>query len=343
MANRAIEKPTLLERFVALIPLPYLWAALVWSLVLPSGFVFDLISYLATGHAPISIDFIPNIVLNILFIFYAFIMIRYMRQRVGATEARISPRLEGGAEDYYRAFGRMTQNFPVLVMTAVLGTVILLGRAFSGGLGMDSFSILANVILGYLGSIAFSTYLWEFTVASWGLHKLGGSSLKLGSFLEDRMMGARPVGNLALSLAIAYFGGVLITALLFSTINPPTLANQYPFIIFLLLGVAFFLLPLNSIHARMQAEKQRLLHEISARYPKLDANARLPKENASMDNVQVVLARLTELQELEMLDKKISSLPTWPFDINVASKFITIVLSVAAVLLSRLITNFLHI
>ena len=343
MAHRAIEKPTLLERFVALIPLPYPWAALIWSLVLPSGLGFDLISYLGTGSFSISIEAVPNIVLNLAFIFYAFIMIRYMRQRVVATEPRISARLEGGAEDYHRAFGRMTDTMPVLVLTAVFGTLILTGRASSGGLPLNPFLILANIIVVYLGSLAFSTYLWEFIVASWGLHKLGASSLKLGSFLEDRMMGARPMGNLALSLAVAYFGGVLFAALLFSTISPATLANQWPFIGFLLLGVALFLVPLNSIHAKMQAEKRKLLQEINARYPGLSPDAVQPRENATMADVQAGLARLTDLREVEMLDRKISSLPTWPFDINVASKFITIVLSVTAVLLSRLITNFLHI
>lgn len=345
MAHRTIETPTLLERFVALIPLPYPWAALIWSLVLPSGLGFDLISYLGTGSAPISIDSIPNIALNLLFIFYAFIMIRYMRRKVVATEARVSPRLETGIEAYRRAFGRMTQTLPVLVMTVIFGTLILSGRAFGGpgGLPWNPFLLLANAIVTFLGSLAFSTYFWEFAVASWGLHRLGSSSLKLGSFLDDRMMGARPMGNLALSLAVAYFGGVLFTALLFSTISPATLANQWPFIVFLLLGVAFFILPLNSIHTKMQVEKRRLLTEISARYPRLNPDSARARENATMADVQAELAKLTDLQEVEMLDKRISSLPTWPFDINVASKFITIVLSVTAVLLSRLITNFLHI
>jgi len=62
-----------------------------------------------------------------------------------------------------------------------------------------------------------------------------------------------------------------------------------------------------------------------------------------MDDVHTRLAMLTDLQEFEMLDGKIVSLPTWPFDIQVVSKFITIELSVTAVLLSQLITNFPHI
>ena len=74
-----------------------------------------------------------------------------------------------------------------------------------------------------------------------------------------------------------------------------------------------------------------------------EADPYTPKENATMADVHTRLARLADLQEMEMLDGKIASLPTWPFDIQVVSRFITIVLSVTAVLLSRVMTNFLHI
>lgn len=191
--------------------------------------------------------------------------------------------------------------------------------------------------------LAFSTYLWEFAIASLGLHKLGGSSLKLGPFLEDRMMGAKPIGNLALSLTVAYFGGLLLVFLLVSTFLPSSIQGQAIFSTFPLLGVALFFLPLNSIHARMQAEKRRLQREIGARYPRLNQDPPQSRENATLDDVHTRLARLTDLQELEMLDKKLASLPTWPFDVQVVSKFVTIVLSVTAVLLSRLITGILRI
>ena len=187
------------------------------------------------------------------------------------------------------------------------------------------------------------TYLWEFAIASWGLHKLGGSSLRLGSFLEDRMMGSKPMGNLALSLTAAYFGGLLLTFLLLSTFLPSSIFGNVMLVAFILLGIALFFLPLNSIHAKMQAEKHRLMREIGSRYPRLDKVQSQPKENATLESVNSGLARLTDLQEVEMLDRKVAALPTWPFDIQVVSKFVTIVLSVTAVLLSRVITGFLHI
>jgi hypothetical protein len=93
----------------------------------------------------------------------------------------------------------------------------------------------------------------------------------------------------------------------------------------------------------MQAEKRRLMQEVVARYPRLNPDPSQPKGAATMDDVHTRLARLTDLQEVEMLDRKIASLTTWPFDIQVVSRFITIVLSVTAVLPSRVITNFLHV
>ena len=83
----------------------------------------------------------------------------------------------------------MTRTAPVVILTAVLGTFLLTSYAFAGILPAVPGIILGNVVVVYLNVLAFSTYLWEFMTASLGLHRLGGSSLRLGSFLEDRMMG----------------------------------------------------------------------------------------------------------------------------------------------------------
>jgi hypothetical protein len=343
LAPSRIENLTFVERFVKLIPIPYPLAALVWSLVLPGSPGFYAIQYLTLGSTPFSFANLPNALLNLLLSFYLFVIVRYVRLRVVAAEALIAPRLSGGEQDYQQAFGRMTQTAPVVLLTMALGTPILALYAIAGILSTVPAIILANIIVVYVSSLSFTTYLWEFAVASWGLHKLGGPSLRLGSFLEDRMMGSKPMGNLALFLTIPYYGGLLLTDLLFSTFLPSSLLGTAMFIAFLFLGVALFLLPLNSIHARMQAEKRRLMQEVVARYPRLNQDQSQTKGTATMDDVHSRLARLTDLQEVEMLDRKIASLPTWPFDIQVVSRFITIVLSVTAVLLSRLITNFLHI
>ena len=336
MSPSLIERPTLIERFVSLIPLPYPLASLIWSAFLPGSPGF----YLAT-LTPVSAHLLTTS-LNMLLFLYLFLIVRYMRLKIVAAEASIAPRLTEGDQDYDRVFGRIASNAPVILLTAALGTLILAVYA-TAGLLSTVLLLVANTVTVYLASLAFSSYLWVFATASLGLHKLGGSSLKLQSFVEDRMMGAKPMGNLALSLTAAYYGGLLLTYLLFSTFQTSSLPLESLFVIFLLLGVALFFLPLNSIHAKMQAEKRRLLREIGARYPRLDPDPFHPKDHPTQEDLHTGLARLTSLQELEMLDRKAASLPTWPFDIQVVSKFVTIVLSVTAVILSRLITGFLHI
>ena len=238
----------------------------------------------------------------------------------------------------------MTQLAPTLLLTGVLGTLLTALYSLSGVLATSPPIIVLDMIVIYLNAFAFVTYLWEFAMVGLGLHNLGGSSLRLGPFPEDRMMGVRPMGNLALSLTVTYFGGLLLTSLLLGTFLPSSITSTAAFFVFLVLGVVLFFLPLKSIHAKMQAEKHRLMREIAFRYPHLDRDpSQSPKESATLDDLRTGLARMTDLQELEMLEKRVSSLPTWPFDIQLIARLVTIILSITAVLLSRVITDFLHI
>ena len=343
MAPSSIEKPTILERFVRIIRGPYWLSALIWATAVSSGLGFDAISIIATGKSPLSLGALPNTFANLLFFFfYAFLMVHYIRQRVVAEEAHIAPRLTGGSDEYYRTFGRMTRTLPA-VLTAFTFSAVLLYFYAVNGLLSSTWLIITNVILVFLGAFSATTYIWEFGCVSWGLHKLGGTSLQLGSFLDDRMMGTRPLGNLALSLTIAYFGEFLLATLLFGTLPGFNIGSLVIFASFLLFGVGLFFLPLNSLHRRMQQEKRRLVREIGARYPRLRQEPSQRNLNATLADVQAGVLRLTDLQEVEMLDRKIAALPTWPFDVNVVSKFVAILLSVTAVLLTRLITDYLKI
>jgi hypothetical protein len=342
VAPKPIETPTLVERFIRLIPLPYPLAALVWTVVLGAP-GFATIEFVLTGSSTLSAANLPNTLLNLLLTFYLFLMVRYIRMKVVAAEALIAPRLSGGERDYHQAFAGMTRTAPVIALASTMGALLLASYGYGGIMPSAPLLIAFNVILVSLNALAFSTFLWEFAIASHGLYKLGSSSLRLGSFLEDRMMGSTPMGNLALSLTIAYFGSLLFAWLLFSTFVPSTAFGTASFAASLLLGVALFFVPLASIHAKMRMEKRRLLREIGARYARLTRNARASTDDATMDDLRVGLARLTELQELEVMERKVASLPTWPFGIQVVSRFVTIVVSVTAVLVARIVTDFLHI
>jgi len=166
--------------------------------------------------------------------FLLFLIVRYTRLRVVAAESPLGVRLSEGPQQYQRVFGRMAQTTPVITLATILGTLILAIYASSGILPAIPWLIAVNAFVVYFDVLAFSTYLWEFTIASLGLYKLGGASLKLASFLEHRMMGARHMGNLALSLTTAYFGGLLVTYLLFATFLPSNVAASAMLFAFLL-------------------------------------------------------------------------------------------------------------
>ncbi len=335
----APEKPTVAERFVQILPVRYPLAALIWSLLLAGPTYYFIQSFSGSSPAP-SLGLLFNQALNVLLPFYIFLTIRYMRLRIVALEVRIVPRLSGGGQDYRRLFGRVSQTAPIIILTVIFGTLLLILYKLGGVLPVAPALILANIFVVYLNALAFSNYLWVFIVASVGLRKLGGSpSMKLESFLDDRMMGARPMASLALSLTGAYFGGLLLTFLLLGSFLPSSVASGVAFYCLIMAGVGLFFLPLNSVHKRMQAEKRRLLRELSSRYPRSLTDQSPSKENATLDDVRNQLAKLTELQELEMLERKVASLPTWPFDIQVLGKLITIVISVIAAFLARILID----
>lgn len=341
--DRPLENPTLIERIVSLIPLPYPIAAFLWASLLIGPVGIILVQLVVTGRTTSTLAGIANAILNIVLSWYLYLIVRYIRLRVLAMEPPIASRLDGGEEAYHRTFGIMTRTWPAVLLAAATGTLLLGLYAYSGTLSKDASLLVFNVLLVYMDSFAFGTFIWEFASASWGLYVLGRSSLRLASFEEDRMVGVRPLGNLALSLTVAYFGSLLLSGLVLASFLPTTIPSTIMLLILLAAGVALFFLPLTSIHARMRDEKRRILRTIGARYPRLEADPPAGGGPATLDDVQRGVKRLTDLQELELLDRKASSLPTWPFDIQVVSRFVTIVLSVTAVLVGRLITDLLHI
>jgi hypothetical protein len=250
LAPRPVETPTLIERFIRLVPLPYRFAVLVWAVVLGSP-TYLTVEFLVKGTSSFKLD--PGILytdfLYFLVPFYLFFIVGYMRRKVIAAEAPMVPRLSGGEQDYHNAFGGVTSTLPVILLSAVLSPITLsgsLGDFRPATLGLAIYDVFSS----YVSGLAFSTYLWMFANTSLGIYKLGKSSLKLGPYLEERMRGAKPLGNLALSLTVAYYGGVLLLILLFYGQTGGNPALQIFLATCLVLGVALFFLPLNSLHAK---------------------------------------------------------------------------------------------
>jgi hypothetical protein len=338
---RILEKPGLIERFVELIPLRYPFAALAWTIILgPLG--FRIANYVQSSATPLQSPNPINEILGILLLYYLFYIVRYLRLKVVNTEHLITPIVSGGEKEYQSFFGRISSIPPIILMGIIFDVLATLNDKT---LGFNALTISGAIVRAII-LLAFSAFLWEYAVSSWGLHKLGQSPLKLKSFLEDRFMGAKSIGSLELSLTLAYFGGVLVFFLDTATFLPVFTNPGFEifFLILPALGVVLFFLPLNSVHKRMQMEKAARQGELSRQLLTIkEASGHSGDGPASIESLGKEIRELVQLKEIEIAERKLASTPSWPFDIQLLAKVITIVLSVTAVLLSRIIVDYLKI
>ena len=335
-----LEKPTPIERLVQLIPFRYPLATLAWVIIL-GPISFELANFLQNGTRPPYFPAPLNALAGSVLLFYVFYVVRYVRLKIAGAEPVVVQIMQGGEVAYQSIFGRVTKTRPILLLTIFLEALAFLstlqGRSFSITSGLD---VITQVLL----ILAFATLIWEYSVSNWGLHKLGTSHLKLKSFLEDRFMGAKTIGNLALSLTSAYLVGVLLFFLdTLTFLSIPLLLFAIFYLVLLALGITMFFLPLDSLHKKMLTEKIENQRELSREFLAIKNSYATGSADASAasQTVEESVTQLVRLKDLEMTENRLGKTPTWPFDIQLLAKLVTIVLSVTAVLLTRLITDYL--
>lgn len=336
------EKPALIERIVRLVPLPYTLAALVWALIVGSP-VFHLLEYLDMGRTTFSLA-PAQLYADLLFTlipFYSFYSVNYLRRNILRGESQIIDIMTEGETGYHRAFGRFGSKPPVILLT-----ILLTPLAFQATITSLRLSILpvATTVLLVINTFAIASLIWTYAICSWGLHQLGESKLQLKSFLEDRLMGGRPIGSIALSSTLTYFGTILLVFLLFQSYFLSDIAFEALLILLIALGVFMFFLPLNSIHKQLRSEKIRYQKELNTQLLviKQAGQTSLADGPPSMERMSQAITELFRLKDLEITERRLASAPTWPFDVQLIVKLITIVLSVTAALLARVIINFLR-
>ena len=304
---------------------------------------FHLLEYLDHGNTSFSLE-PAQLYADALFTlvpFYSFIIVRYLRRNIVAGESGIAAIMSGGESAYHVAFRRFGSSSPVLLLSIPLGIFAFQATIQQTHIGIQ---FVATSILLVINTIAVSSFIWTYAASSWGLHKLGESKLELRSFLEDRLMGARPIGSIALSSTVAYLGGILLIFLLFPSYFLAYPAYQALLIFFLALGILMFFLPLNSVHKQLVREKSRHQKELNQQLLSIKQSSHKNHLDgpASMERMENKITELVKLKDLEITERKLASSPTWPFDVQLIVKLITIILSVTAALLARVIINILR-
>jgi hypothetical protein len=167
-----------------------------------------------------------------------------------------------------------------------------------------------------------------------GLYVLGKTSLKFKPFYEDEMLEAGPMGSLSLSLTVVYFGGLFLAGLIFVS-NPVILTILLALSV---IGVISFFLPLTSTHRKMEDVNERELAQVRTNFGRLlQTSNKLP-----VTSDLSAMVELRDFQAHDYLERKAERIHNWPFDLQVLERLAAIILSVTAILLSRIIQIALH-
>src|SRR2546422_697990 len=200
-------------------------------------------------------------------------------------------------------------------------------------------SVLTALLVAYaVATLGLSSVVWPYWSISRGIHRFGGAALALRPYFEDAFLGLKPVGSLALSVASAYFGFIaLFLFILAASPTSPTLGDIVGVGGFLsgliVLGVLLFFLPLRRLHHRMIREKHR---EVGGLREKLAPVFQEPVQAGPLRDIG-------HLFRLDMMDRKVSSMALWPFDLRVLGRLSVIALSVTAILISAIVGLLLRI
>jgi len=293
----------------------------------------------------------PGIVgLGILLIllFYILYMIRYMRLKLVSSKSLLAPMLQEGEETFQKIFGRVSKALPPIILSVTLMTPYFLLAAPDIIKSYPEFGTnlanLAYLIVAYpICCIIFSTYAWVYFSSILGLYELGKGSLKTKPYYEDEMLGVRPIGSLSLSIALTYFIGLGIIALLplvLSFDSPSSLVYIGLLLVLTLLGAVFSFLPLYTIHVKMVEVKNRARENLRLKVinaVERQAESQKGASESPLSEMNYMLSNLTTALTFNIEEEEVAKILTWPFDVPIPSSARTMIISITTIILANII------
>lgn len=343
-----------MERLVSLVPGPYWLGSLAFAVLLavPGAVLGNLLDTLdwdeavartfgAAGEPTLQTLFAEAF--GAAFYFFVFLLVRYARRNLGASSADIVPLLRDGEPAFRRIFSRFHRL--TLLGPLALGLALFFGYLALGssprtiGLAATAMSVIRLTLI----AVTEATALLLFLVTLVGLHSVGKEPLLLRPYEEDRMLGLRPLGSMALTATFVYFGVLAVVIV-------PTLASPSPpdprYLAFLtvlvLFGLGLFFLPLNRIHRRMVEEKAR---ELEAMHQgSLGARSRGESRPASADptlaEVRDILLEMRDELARERAERELAKVPTWPFEVESLSRIMALTVTGVVAIVGRFVVDY---
>ncbi len=334
------EYPTLAERVIGLFRLPYLIGCglfiLLFSLAAPLDSYLESFNFGKAVTQWLADWQTPGGVLFFLLFAYIFYAPHYMRRKLLRAEDSTSPLLPNGEEDFHKLFGSVSGLKPQLIVWAIFfATIFLLPSPQEEP--RYRFGLVSSLSFSVLFTLGVSSVVWTYFSSLRGIHRMGGSSLHLRPYYKDRLLGLRPVGSLALSLVVAYFGFIALISML-TAFSGEAFLGPYVFLSgLIILGLLIFFLPLRKLHQLMLQQKKLEKEKLEQKLTQIFENPTEANPPSALTQ-----ALILDTLRLDMMKREISSIAVWPVDTQILGRLITVILTVIAILVAAALRTFLH-
>ena len=279
-------------------------AAALWYLGIDIRIATDF-----TGFPPVSL---PLLVVNVLFLLLASQLIRSRALRL---------------EDYTRSLGadppsdgtdRLTDLRAIATVWVVLlcATSLVLDPYVFNLYYSPLQSALRIVVTSYLRFIQ-ATFLWSLGYAMYLIYKWGKLPIRLRSFAEDKTLGLNTYGRASLFLVTLYVAGMLLTFPVFVYNSDAVMWSE---VIFSLLGLAIFLVPLFSLRKKLVEARAEKLAWIRKRH------SRVIESIESCGDGPLNATLVNELIAVDSIRNDLQRISGWPFNAGIVAKLMTVVI-----------------
>ena len=229
----------------------------------------------------------------------------------------------------------------IAVLAAGFFSVFVPIYAFYGtqNLTVEQSSVVLTVPWAYF-FLVLATFVYVYSYSMYSIYRMGNLPLRLKPFTEDRTLGLRPFGAVSLRLTLVYLAVVVLASV--STIQQPSGVGlsgpgaSYLVLTFTGLAIAsliLFVLPLVGLHRKLLRAKREELSWLEPRRSKIVEMMRVSSGRGFDVNL------LNEYNRIGQVELDIQQVHNWPLDISILARLLAVILSITAIILSRVIAN----
>ena len=222
----------------------------------------------------------------------------------------------------FRKINNVAVPLALALAASTVGTI-------AGAMALDSWVGLLLFPLPFLVNLPLMTAIWTYLAVLIGLDRLGRRKLDLDdAFPADPELGLGPVGSLAFTAFLIFVAG-FTPVLVISFVNPVFLILD---LVLLVPGVVLFFLSLYRLHRQMSETRSRHLERARALYMR----AHVPVWES--DDLDVWRRDSSLLQGVSEIERRATSINTWPFSSSVSATIFAISVGLSVTLVGRVIT-----